>query len=347
MYFTVICFRLCFAATAHSFQGQTIVKPNKLVADIKSVFEPAQAYVILSRVQCIDQLFILKEVPASKFYTSEKALKELMKLEENSINQNPPPWEQHIKNSVKISLLNCRDIMTKYLDIKEDFLLKKSDIIFLNETHLNDEDENKEILQLPGYKLKLNSAGIGKGIASYFKEEKFTYDQKETMQKAQIMKLTSESLDVINIYRSHDAKNCDDECLIQEIQKIINKEKLTLICGDMNLCYIQKRQSILFAYIEKLGFNQLVHEATHIKGGHIDVLFSNHTAFQSEIDIAIYSTYYTCRDHDALLITVTPKENKLQENKYMRRSDRILQQRKRKGSQEEQQKSKRQRLSNE
>ena len=116
-------------------------------------------------------------------------------------------------------------------------------------------------------------------------------------------------------------------CLECEMIKQVRK-------GERQIC-IRKRWS-----------KEKAQEA-NIKGGHIDVLFSNHTAFQSEIDIAIYSTYYTCRDHDALLITVTPKENKLQENKYMRRSDRILQQRKRKGSQEEQQKSKRQRLSNE
>ena len=51
---------LCFAATAHKFQGQTIVKPLKLLVDLRSVFEAAQSYVMLSRVQSIDQLYILE-----------------------------------------------------------------------------------------------------------------------------------------------------------------------------------------------------------------------------------------------------------------------------------------------
>ena len=47
--------KLAFAATAHKVQGQTIKKPNFLVADLRKVREAAQAYVILSRVQTIDQ----------------------------------------------------------------------------------------------------------------------------------------------------------------------------------------------------------------------------------------------------------------------------------------------------
>ena len=326
---------MCFAATAHSFQGQTIIKPNKLVTDIRTVFEPAQAYVMLSRVQCIQQLFILGELAEKKFYISEKALSELRKLEAKSINRNPPSWELQIEGSYKISLLNCRDIMTKYLDLSEDLMRHKSDIICLNETHLTDNNSNKEALLLPGYKLKLNSAGVGKGIASYFKDEKFYFDQNKVVQKAQIMKLKSETIDVINIYRSSDAKNQDDKDIILEMQKIIKKEKLTIICGDMNLCYTQHRQNIIFIFLQNLGFNQLVNEATHIKGGHIDLLFSNHESFRFEIDVLLYSTYYTCKDHDALLLTVKPKEEKIQENKYTRRSNRILQQRKRKANSEE------------
>ena len=39
---------LCFAATSHKFQGQTIRKPNNLAADFRTVFEAAQSYVMLS-----------------------------------------------------------------------------------------------------------------------------------------------------------------------------------------------------------------------------------------------------------------------------------------------------------
>ena len=51
--------RLAFAATSHKIQGQTVKKPRKVVIDLESVFQPAMAYVMLSRVESIEQLYIL------------------------------------------------------------------------------------------------------------------------------------------------------------------------------------------------------------------------------------------------------------------------------------------------
>ena len=56
--------RLAFAATVHKFQGQTVHKPMSLVVDLMSIKEPAQAYVMLSRVQELNQLFILEKLHA-------------------------------------------------------------------------------------------------------------------------------------------------------------------------------------------------------------------------------------------------------------------------------------------
>ena len=42
---------LAWAVTVHKFQGQTVASPQKVVIDLRSVFEAAQAYVMLSRVQ--------------------------------------------------------------------------------------------------------------------------------------------------------------------------------------------------------------------------------------------------------------------------------------------------------
>ena len=44
---------LCFAATAHRFQGQTVHKPKKVAMDFRTVFQAAQSYVMLSRVQAL------------------------------------------------------------------------------------------------------------------------------------------------------------------------------------------------------------------------------------------------------------------------------------------------------
>ena len=112
--------RLCFAATSHAFQGQTIYKPNKCVCDFRTVFEAAQGYVILSRVETIEQLFIAESLPQNKFYASPKALEELKRLEAVSINKNPPAWEQSFPWSMKITSLNCRSLSLHIDDIRSD-----------------------------------------------------------------------------------------------------------------------------------------------------------------------------------------------------------------------------------
>ena len=73
-------------------QGQTIPMPTKVVLDINSVFDDAQAYVMLSRVQHIEQVFILGELDESKLRTSQIALQELHRMILVSLNTNPTPW---------------------------------------------------------------------------------------------------------------------------------------------------------------------------------------------------------------------------------------------------------------
>merc|ERR1712215_98565 len=79
--------KLAFAATAHKIQGSTIKKPNSLVLDLRTVMEAAQAYVMLSRVQALGQLFILESVPSKKIYASDDAVNELNRMTIAALNR--------------------------------------------------------------------------------------------------------------------------------------------------------------------------------------------------------------------------------------------------------------------
>ena len=69
------------------------------------------------------------------------------------------------------------------------------------------------------------------------------------------------------------------------------------------MCFIDNRGSRTTKFLLENGFKQLVNEATHIDGGHID-----HAYFKTECSIKasmhIYSPYYTSKDHDALCIAM-------------------------------------------
>ena len=122
------------------------------------------------------------------------------------------------------------------------------------------------------------------------------------------MKLISESLDVISVYRSQEGQI--DE-LLNDITDMISWEKSTLICGDFNICYNEDRSNKLIETLENHGFKQLVQEATFIKGSLIDHVYLREGETRSNVDCCLYSPYYCAMDHDALLTTVCIREEQL------------------------------------
>ena len=101
------------------------------------MFEGAQAYVMMSRIKELEQLYILEELPENKIYPIRKALDEIKRLQEVSINKNPTSWVKESKsNVIKISYLNTRSLVNKFGNIESDLGLKQSDLIILAETKI-------------------------------------------------------------------------------------------------------------------------------------------------------------------------------------------------------------------
>ena len=205
-----------------------------------------------------------------------------------------------MENCLKVFSLNCQSLQGKISHIREDKIVMRSDIICLSETWLLS-DENHENLQIEGFSLQANGVGRGKGLATYFKRDIFQHCKDIKEQYFQISKLTSQSLDVISIYRSKESKV---NALLKEIEQMIQWDQTTLICGDFNICYISDRNNKLLSALVYLGFAQLVQEATHIKGGLIDHVYIRDGRKIAKADCSLYSPYYCAMDHDALLTTI-------------------------------------------
>ena len=288
---------LCFAATAHKFQGQTIVKPNKLAVDLRTVFKPAMAYVMLSRIQDISQLFILDCLPVNKIYACDVALEELERLERISKNKNPTIWEKANDEVMKMSFLNCHSLLDKFEDIKSDSMLLKSDIICLSETWLKT-DQFQEDLNLRNYNLKLNSISNGKGLATYFKLDIFKHEKDIKLESMQLSKFSANNLDVISVYRSKEGNERD---FIRQLKSMLSVGKVTVISGDFNICLANRKSNQISSTLQALGFKQLVNEATHIEGGHLDHIYIRGII---NAHVELYSPYYTALDHDALCLSL-------------------------------------------
>ena len=182
----------------------------------------------------------------------------------------------------------------------EDKMVTKGHIICLSETWLLS-NENSKNIEIDGYELQVNSVGRGKGIVTYFKQNMFEHYGDVKDEYFQLTKITSESLDVISVYRSQEGQI---KKILNELSNLINWDKNTLICGDFNVCYNSNRSHKLITTLESFGFRQLVQEATHIKGGWIDHVYIRETETKLSVGCSLYSPYYCALDHDALLTTI-------------------------------------------
>jgi exonuclease III len=145
----------------------------------------------------------------------------------------------------------------------------------------------------------------GKGIATYFRPDIFQHCADVKEKNFQLTKLTSQSVDVISVYRSQEGKINELE---NHLLNLMDMEKTTLICGDFNVCFKTDRNHKIIHTLEHFGFKQLVQEETHIKGGLIDHVYFRQIVDQFCVDCTLYSPYYCALDHDALLTTVILKK---------------------------------------
>ena len=125
--------------------------------------------------------------------------------------------------------------------------------------------------------------------------------------KVQMTKINAAELDLVNMYRSQGA---DDKQIIEDLETVIDIDKITIIVGDVNFCFIDDRNHPIAKYLEANGFSQHVKQATHLQGGHIDQVYSNLNPTIYDVNILMHSPYYTYQDHDALFVTLKKFKDK-------------------------------------
>jgi hypothetical protein len=105
----------------------------------------------------------------------------------------------------------------------------------------------------------------------------------------QITKCTSLNLDIVNLYRLGNGHSVE---LLNHILRMMPHGKPALITGDSNICYQMNRSNRLIQGLERNGFRQLVNEATHIRGRHIDhAYWRDHDNMWAEPVVYRYSPY--------------------------------------------------------
>jgi hypothetical protein len=217
-------------------QGGTVAKPNALVVDVQSCHKPGMCYVMLSRVQSLDQLHIIKDLEPEKITVDDDVLKEAARMWRVSVNRNPSSWMDRPKvQGLRVCSLNVRSLRKHIEDVKRDPVLQQADILIVQETWLTEEEEKQEVYKLAGYRGTFASEGNGKGIGLYVREGTLRGSRHIfSLPHMQIVTICLTGLDIISVYRS---KEEPFQSVVTHLQQRISKDVDTLIVGDLNYCY--------------------------------------------------------------------------------------------------------------
>ena len=327
---------LASAMTCHKVQGMGLKPPKKLVADLDSIFNtynkktnkrdlpaPGMAYVMLGRVQNINQLIlrwsydpvpkkdpeeererlIKNEKALKKISVNEEAKEEALKLQIRACN-NP----HNLKNNdwlckkarLKIISLNVQGSLHSRLDdLKKDKSIMAGDIICTQET-----GTSRTRLDLEGYTYINAGSGKNKGVAVYIKDG-FMKDVKEVPLKfennfCQVLKVSCGPFDIINVYLANGQTSSSMKGFTDFMEKWITPKRPTMICGDFNID--EKVENELTRMLRMKFFKQIVSRPTTFRGYCIDHFYHNLSKASKKMDYHLHCVYYS--DHGALCVTV-------------------------------------------
>ena len=236
-----------------------MTKPNALVVDVQSCHKPGMCYVMLSRVQSLEQLNIVKDLDTEKITVDKDVVKEAKRMWKVSVNRNPGSWMDWQKvEGLRVCSLNVRSLRRHVEDVRHDPVLQQADILFCQETWLTQEEERQEVYQLAGYSGHFASEGAGKGIGLYVREgTPFLSRHTLSLPTLQIVKICLADLHIINIYRSQEEPF---HSVVSHLQQIISKDIDTLLVGDLNYCYSEQNKLSRYLHtIERLGLYNISH----------------------------------------------------------------------------------------
>jgi hypothetical protein len=159
-------------------------------------------------------------------------------------------------------------------------------VIFIQETWLDPLFDNSFNFNLPNYEVHFTSQGRGRGLASYY-QTGYRFCKDISKQLYQMTKLCNDETDFINVYKAKLNKTELQE-FMGDLLGLLNDDKETFILGDFNC---QPTEEI-FQQLQRLGFQQLSNQATHLQGNVLD-----HAYVRSSRSFSVETTFKYFSDH--------------------------------------------------
>ena len=297
--------KLCYATTAHKIQGSTVKKPTCIVLHLHGYLRPAMGYVMLSRIQCLDQLIIVRppsskpELQMERIKPWDAAMTELNRLQTIDMTR------QARKCTMSIVSLNTSSLRKHFLDLEAFHSLLSNEVICLQETWLEEGKDDQQLqFSLCNKSAFFASGGRGKGVVTYFADQ-YQPLCKKVKQYFQMAAVKSERLVVVNIYRSKEANNEDFISSLMEILNQSVQQEATLILGDFNFCERKESSHPIRRKLLEQGFKSLLDPpfASHMDGNCLDQAYLRQVENSSQSMCAHVGTC-SFSDHDPVIVEV-------------------------------------------
>lgn len=285
--------KLSFAITSHAAQGMTIRHPTKLKTSFNDLFDAGMGYVIISRLQKLDQLF-LEPFPMYKLYCSKKARSFTQQLYERAINFIPSSLSQC--TGLTVASLNVRNLSSHLSHLKKLPEMENIDLLCVQETWLTDQD----LTLNTNYNTVFLNCG-SRGLAIFYRNTLSPIDiVKITTSSANFIVMIFTGIIIINVYQFSGKSN------VTNFHNIINQFTLLnlplLIVGDLNVDVLNGKNK---NWIESMkNFTQHVQRPTHLEGGLIDHVYSCNFESNSYILTLIEQKYIYFSDHTLQVVEV-------------------------------------------
>ena len=300
-----------------------ILAPDKWYCDLDSCEFNGQAYVMLGRIQNLDQLYLKwsydpvpKKDPKQEKKRQEGNIKAMKNLKidkyalaeaekisklalNNEENKTKDPWLS--KKCIKIVSLNIQgSLQSRLSDLQRDeTIYRVSDIICLQET-----GTSPSTLPLNGYSCFRAGEGNHKGVAVYVKEDMARGIKKKPESIGddfyQGLKLTFGPFDLITVYRSNNQPAASRQDFVKAMEKEIDAHRLTILCGDFN--FDRKVENDLTRMLTSKKFKQTVQQPTTYRGYCIDHVYHNIPIAVKKVNHKLHYPYYS--DHEAVCVMI-------------------------------------------
>ena len=286
-------------------KGSTLVLHWKMRTNKKKdQFPPGLAYVMLSRCESEEDVYILGDFDPDQIIADPEAKLETERLHEIVLRREALVDNLFESSSMVLGSLNVNSLRKHFEDVLADPFIMSCDIFGLCETWLHEGEE----VEFPDFNgIFVSYAGDlakGKGIAVFTKGPVDFEILKADDASASGVCVKLPKMNLIFLYLS---QNFDWNLVREFFDKVISPDKPTTIMGDVNWHYHENHP--MKEYLLMRDFAQRIRTATHMEGRIIDHLYTSSHYKDTDITVEQQSTPYT--DHDMLTAFLPLNMNKV------------------------------------